>query len=68
MLNKWEGFLQVDAQRRQQQVSSGVSYGCNYTQFPYTEFDDGYSSIPILFLPMLETMCQWIPKVDILTM
>ncbi|CAG7866227.1 unnamed protein product [Brassica rapa] len=48
----WEEFLQVDAQRRQEQQArqhqiSGQSYGTsNYRQFPYAEFDDGYSSNP----------------------
>ncbi|KAF8074469.1 hypothetical protein N665_1101s0030 [Sinapis alba] len=42
---QWEEFLQVDAQRRQQQIS-GPSYGSNYRQYPYAEFDDGYSSNP----------------------
>lgn len=46
---QWDEFLQLDAQRRQQQArqqNSGLSYG-NYRQFPpYTEFDDGYSSNP----------------------
>ncbi|CAH8319413.1 unnamed protein product [Eruca vesicaria subsp. sativa] len=44
---QWEEFLQVDAQRRQEQARqqpiSGQSYGSNYRQFPY---DDGYSSNP----------------------
>ncbi|EOA23920.1 hypothetical protein CARUB_v10017135mg [Capsella rubella] len=43
---QWDEFLQLDAQRRQQQARqqiSGLSYG-NYRQFPYTEFDDGYSA------------------------
>ncbi|XP_018432531.1 uncharacterized protein LOC108805075 [Raphanus sativus] len=49
---QWEEFLQVDAQRRQEQQArqqqiSGPSYGgSNYRQFPYAEFDDGYSSNP----------------------
>lgn len=48
---QWEEFLQVDTQRRQeqqarQQQMSGQSYGSNYRQFPYAEFDDGYSSNP----------------------
>ncbi|KAJ0246431.1 Zinc knuckle [Hirschfeldia incana] len=49
---QWEEFLQVDAQRRQEQQArqqqiSGASYGSsNYRQFPYAEFDDGYSSNP----------------------
>lgn len=48
----WEEFLQVDAQRRQEQQArqqqiAGQSYGTsNYRQFPYAEFDDGYSSNP----------------------
>ncbi|KAG7629418.1 unnamed protein product [Arabidopsis thaliana] len=46
---QWDDFLQLDAQRRQQQArqqNSGLSYG-NYRQFPpYAEFDDGYSSNP----------------------
>ncbi|KAL1216212.1 hypothetical protein V5N11_018665 [Cardamine amara subsp. amara] len=46
---QWEEFLQVDAQRRQQQARqqiSGVNYGSNYRQFPYGEFDDGYCANP----------------------
>lgn len=46
---QWEDFLHVDAQRRQQQARqqiSGLSYGSNYRQFPYAEFDDGYSANP----------------------
>ncbi|XP_010468966.1 PREDICTED: uncharacterized protein LOC104749085 [Camelina sativa] len=46
---QWDEFLQLDAQRRQQQArqqNSGLSYG-NYRQFPpYAEFDDGYSANP----------------------
>ncbi|ESQ43837.1 hypothetical protein EUTSA_v10005921mg [Eutrema salsugineum] len=46
---QWEEFLQVDARRRQQQARqqiSGLSYGSNYRQFPYAEFDEGYSANP----------------------
>ncbi|XP_010523915.1 PREDICTED: uncharacterized protein LOC104802145 [Tarenaya hassleriana] len=44
---QWEEFLQLDAQRRQQQARqqmSALSYG-SCRQFPYTEFE-GYSTNP----------------------
>ncbi|CAN8253920.1 unnamed protein product [Cochlearia groenlandica] len=43
---QWEEFIQMDAERRQQQArqqNSEMRYGSNYRQFPY---DEGYSANP----------------------